>query len=58
MKCSLCNLEFDEKQANQECKGCMLAGSCKKIRCPHCGYEAPVEPDFIKKIKERFKKTK
>ena len=58
MKCSLCGLEFDEKQAQNVCSGCMFSKSCELARCPNCGYEMPIEPGFIKKLRERFKKEK
>jgi len=58
MKCSLCGLEFDEEKAQNACHGCILSKSCDLIRCPNCGYEMPVEPKFIKKLRERFKSKK
>jgi len=58
MKCSLCGLEFDEEKAQGACNGCMFSKSCELVRCPNCGYEMPIEPKFIKKLRERFKKEK
>jgi len=43
MKCSLCGSQFEEEDARKECRGCSLFGGCRKIRCPHCGYETPRE---------------
>ena len=39
MKCPLCGHEFDRQVAAEACAGCPVAGGCKLIRCPKCGYE-------------------
>ncbi len=52
MRCSLCGLEFDEKQAQRACRGCIIAKSCNLVKCPNCGYESPLESKLVKKIKE------
>jgi len=52
MKCALCGLDFDEKDAKRACSGCIMAKSCNLIKCPNCGYESPVESKLIKKIRE------
>ena len=58
MKCALCGLEFDEKEGQRACTGCIMAKSCNLIKCPNCGYESPIESKLIKKIREwRKKKT-
>ena len=44
MNCSFCGLEFEEISARHQCQGCLLAGGCRSIRCPRCGYEMPEEP--------------
>ncbi|GBE39962.1 MAG TPA: hypothetical protein ENG75_06425 [Nitrospirae bacterium] len=51
MKCSLCGLEFKERDGLSSCKGCAVSGSCSLIKCPNCGYEAPKEPGIIKFIR-------
>ncbi len=51
MKCSLCGYEFREEEGEAACKGCPLAGACHMVRCPHCGYDMPVEPRLIKALK-------
>lgn len=52
MKCALCGLEFEEKEAQKACRGCALAANCRLVRCPNCGYESPLEPEFLKRIKK------
>jgi rubredoxin len=52
MKCSLCGWQFSEKEAAKSCAGCILAGSCKGVKCPNCGYESPFESNLIRKIKD------
>ncbi len=52
MKCPLCGLEFKEEEGQAACKGCLAAGSCHLIKCPNCGYEVPIEPALIKKIRK------
>lgn len=42
MKCTLCGYQFDVKEKNMVCSGCILASGCQLIRCPHCGYEWPL----------------
>ncbi|MBT9175274.1 MAG: hypothetical protein DDT22_00949 [candidate division WS2 bacterium] len=58
MKCSLCGLEFSEKDAQKACSGCIIAKSCNLVKCPNCGYESPIESRLIKKIREWRKKKK
>lgn len=52
MKCSFCGLKFREEDAQSACGSCSLAGGCKMIRCPRCGYEMAPEPGWIKRLKE------
>jgi DNA-directed RNA polymerase subunit RPC12/RpoP len=58
VKCSLCGLEFDEKDAQIACSGCAIAKACSLMKCPNCGYELLPEPKLIKKIKEWRKREK
>lgn len=55
MKCSLCGCEFDETKAESSCSNCLLADKCSLARCPNCGFEMPLEPDWIKKISKKLK---
>ncbi|MCX7766083.1 MAG: hypothetical protein N2246_05190 [Candidatus Sumerlaeia bacterium] len=52
MKCLLCGFEFDEREAQNLCKGCVFFSSCGLVKCPNCGYETPEEPMLIKKLKK------
>lgn len=55
MKCALCGREFDERQAQNACAGCVVAKGCKLIRCPNCGYETTPTPGWLQKIVDRRK---
>jgi len=55
MKCALCGLEFNEKQAQRACSGCKSAAVCNLVKCPNCGYESPLESEFITKIVRKIK---
>ena len=56
MKCSLCGIEFDEKEAQAACSGCTLVKNCELIRCPNCNFEMAREPEWIKKLRDRGSK--
>ena len=51
MKCSMCGMEFDEKNGLCSCKGCPLAKSCSFIKCPNCGYETVPDPKWAEKLR-------
>ena len=53
MKCSLCGMIFDELRAAPACSGCALRRRCDLVKCPNCGFEMPVEPGWVKKIRKR-----
>jgi len=57
MKCGLCGYEFDEKESRPACGNCIMAGGCKLIKCPNCGYEWPPEPKWLKILKGRIDKN-
>ncbi len=50
MKCSFCGREFKEEEAAKGCGKCSLRKGCRMIRCPGCGYEAPPEPQWVKRL--------
>lgn len=64
--CPLCHREFPA--AEMECHpGCPLAGRCRVICCPHCGYEF-VDPaptarrlrrlgDLLRRLRGAFRRT-
>ena len=58
MKCSLCGLKFNEKEANCSCVGCIFKKNCNSYKCPNCGYETPKTPEMIEKIINWRIKTK
>jgi rubredoxin len=53
MRCALCGLEFNERDAVASCEGCPLkSGSCNMLRCPNCGYENPGESQLLKMVRK------
>ena len=56
IKCSLCGHTFDIHKAQQACKNCILTKGCSLIRCPHCNYEMPLAPAWLKKLFKGRKK--
>ena len=55
MKCSLCGYEFKENDAEAACKGCPMAKRCKLLKCPNCGFEMPIEPEWLKNLLKKRK---
>lgn len=53
VECGLCGRRFREDRAQPVCAGCPLARACRYVRCPHCGYENPVEPAWIERGRAR-----
>jgi hypothetical protein len=49
--CTFCGKEFQEEQAQKGCAACALTKGCQMLRCPHCGYETPREPAWVKRVK-------
>ncbi len=52
MICSCCCKAFEGEEAKKECSNCSMFGACKKVKCPHCGYEMPQEASLIKFFKK------
>jgi hypothetical protein len=48
MTCAFCGREFDDTGARRACHSCAMFGGCRKVKCPHCGMEAPAEPASAK----------
>jgi rubredoxin len=49
MRCALCGLEFEERDAISSCEGCPLKkGDCSMLKCPSCGFENPGESQLLK----------
>jgi DtxR family Mn-dependent transcriptional regulator len=53
MKCTYCSKFFDEMASQTVCQSCTLFGGCHKIKCPHCGHEEPMPPEWIRKLGDR-----
>lgn len=49
LECGLCGRRFREDRGQPACIGCPLARACRYVRCPHCGFENPVEPAWIER---------
>jgi hypothetical protein len=53
MICGFCGREFAEDRAQPACQACPIAVTCKAVRCPHCGYENPVVPAWLERLRGR-----
>ena len=51
MTCGLCQKPFVEDRAQPTCQACPLSARCRFVHCPHCGYENPVEPPWLGKLR-------
>jgi len=56
MKCAFCEKTFDEDAARQACQRCSSQGGCRKVKCPHCGMEAPAEPASVKWLRKQVQR--
>lgn len=54
MKCGLCGNEFDETSGKASCPSCPVSRGCNLLKCPNCGYEMPVTPVWLEKIRNIF----
>ena len=57
--CAMCGRRFSEEECQAVCSRCALfgAGGCRKVRCPHCGYEMPAParlPGLIAKVVKKI----
>jgi predicted amidophosphoribosyltransferase len=50
IQCSFCSKKFTEEEAILSCGNCTLFGGCRKVKCPHCGYETPQIPGLLKTL--------
>ncbi len=48
--CGYCRRTFAEDVGQPACRACPLGEACHAIRCPHCGYENPVEPRWLNRF--------
>lgn len=51
MACGFCAREFVEDRGQSACGACPLTGGCRWVRCPHCGYENPETPSWMRRVK-------
>gem|GEM_PF-1857304 len=55
--CGFCGREFAEDRGQPACRACPLSaatGGCRRLRCPHCGYENPVLPRWLVRLAGRW----
>lgn len=50
MVCGFCAHTFVEDVGQPVCRSCPLAGLCRMVRCPECGYENPVPPPWLARL--------
>lgn len=50
--CGMCGQSFVEDRGQPTCQGCPLASGCHFVRCPHCGFENPVAPQWLERLKD------
>jgi uncharacterized Zn-finger protein len=53
--CGFCGRSFVEDRGQPTCRGCPLAKGCHFRRCPYCGYENPVPPGWLTRLRERLR---
>lgn len=51
MTCGFCRRGFLEDRGQPACRGCPLARACRWVRCPYCGYENPMQPSWVDRLK-------
>jgi hypothetical protein len=52
MTCGMCARTFEEDRGQATCRACPLSSGCRFVRCPHCGYENPVEPAWLLRLRQ------
>jgi hypothetical protein len=50
--CGLCGRPFAEDRGQAACGACPLHAGCRFVRCPRCGYENPVEPPWLRTLRQ------
>jgi hypothetical protein len=53
-ECGYCRRTFAPDEGQPTCVSCPVRGGCQFVRCPHCGYENPVTPPWLAKVRAWF----
>jgi hypothetical protein len=51
-RCGFCNVTFEPDEAQPTCASCPLRGGCQLVRCPQCGYENPITPAWLTRLRD------
>jgi uncharacterized Zn-finger protein len=51
VECGYCGRRFVEDRGQSACRACPLGDACHAVRCPYCGYDNPVEPTWITRLR-------
>jgi len=54
VNCGFCGKAFDEDRSQPACRACPVGSGCGLVRCPHCGFENPGTPRWIKYLKKKL----
>lgn len=49
--CGFCGSAFAEDRGQATCQRCPLSDGCRFVRCPACGYENPVAPAWLQRLR-------
>lgn len=52
--CGFCGRRFAPDEGQPTCASCPLKGGCQLVRCPHCGYENPLTPAWLTRVRGWF----
>jgi hypothetical protein len=52
--CGFCQRTFAPDEGQPTCASCPLKGGCQLVRCPNCGYENPVTPAWVARLRSWF----
>ena len=57
MMCPFCGKAFDAQASQSACHTCSMLGGCKKVKCPHCGYDMPAETKLVQWLRKKLGKN-
>jgi hypothetical protein len=49
--CGFCREHFKEDYGQRTCGSCPMKGGCSFVRCPHCGFENPMTPPWMLRLR-------